>query len=165
MLPPREDLGDWLGALVERDGLEVLLRALVQCVGRNRLMTAVEKECDVRWGIEPVITGVSGQQVGIHCPIPNAQCPMPTPPLPLSNGRRSGRATGMRPRLRARRARPRSRRWVVCQRGDRCAVALRHSGTSGAAAFPQALGVARQTTAGGLSPDAYETLKGPSTPN
>ena len=72
VLPPREDLGEWLGALVERDGLEVLLRALVERVGRDRLMAAVEKECDVRWGIEPVITGDSGQQVGVHCPIPNA---------------------------------------------------------------------------------------------
>lgn len=37
--------------------------------------------------------------------MPTAQCPMP-PTTPLPNGRRSGRAAGLRPRLRARLARP-----------------------------------------------------------
>merc|ERR1740130_1102183 len=62
VLPPREDLTEWLGAIVERDGLGVLLRALVKSVGRDRFMAAVEEECDVRWGCEPIITGDSGQQ-------------------------------------------------------------------------------------------------------
>ena len=73
VLPPREDLTDWLGAIVERDGLGVLLRALVQSVGRDRFMATVEEVCSVRWGDEPIITDDSGQQVGLHVPMPNAQ--------------------------------------------------------------------------------------------
>ena len=76
MLPPREDLTDWLGAIVERDGLGVLLQALIKSVGRECFMAAVEAACDDRgWGSEPVITGDSGQQVGLQCPPLSARPP------------------------------------------------------------------------------------------
>ena len=68
-------------------------------------------------------------------PMPNAQT---GPRLPLSNGRRSGRATGVRPRLRARRARPRL---------QRCSRHRQRAEESRPALCPPATSTARAITA------------------
>jgi len=60
-LPPPEQLTKWLGAIVKRDGLEALVKALLCAVPRDELMQTIEKLCNEQWGDEPLVTTDSGE--------------------------------------------------------------------------------------------------------
>ena len=52
-LPPREEIGSWLAALVRRDGTDVVARALIGSCPRNDLMAITEILCNSLFGPEP----------------------------------------------------------------------------------------------------------------
>lgn len=51
-LPPREDLGRWLTALMQRDGADVVARAMIACCPRSDLMLITEILCHHLFGPE-----------------------------------------------------------------------------------------------------------------
>lgn len=62
-LPPVGSVGTWLAALVDRDGQEDVVRALLQAVPAQRLMDIVEELCTREFGVhEPTICYDSGQE-------------------------------------------------------------------------------------------------------
>ena len=61
-LPPVGSVGTWLAALVDRDGPEDTLRALLEVVPAQHLMDIMEKLCTHEFGVgEPAISYDSGQ--------------------------------------------------------------------------------------------------------
>ena len=102
-LPPPEQLTKWLGAIVKRDGLEALVKALLCAVPRDELMQTIEKLCNEQWGDEPLVTTDSGEV----SPTSPTQTIMATAHSALVRGggllhlllrRRVGRARALRPR-------------------------------------------------------------------
>lgn len=59
-LPPPGQLQEWLAAIVQRDGLEALLSALLRAVAREDFMAATEKLCNIQWGEEPLFSTETG---------------------------------------------------------------------------------------------------------
>ena len=72
-LPSPEQLSSWLSDVVDRDGLHAVIQALMQAVGRESLLSAVQQACDLRMGPEPVVVGLAGAQVGL-LPTSQASC-------------------------------------------------------------------------------------------
>ena len=109
--------------MVDRDGLHAVIQALMQAVGRESLLSAVQQACDLRMGPEPVVVGLAGAQVGL-LPTSQASCCLRHDRLdgcaPLA-----GRAVGGR--------------WVVpcaldgllCRNSDAHAVAVASGGRRG----------------------------------
>ena len=73
-LPSTEDLHLWLAAIVERDGLEKLLEALLSVARRADVMRTIEQLCDVRFSIEPIQQLEDGQEVPATCTANPAHC-------------------------------------------------------------------------------------------
>ena len=111
-LPSTEDLHLWLAAIVERDGLEKLLEALLSVARRADVMRTIEQLCDVRFSIEPIQQLEDGQEVPATCTARSR----PLPPSLCVTGSPHTRPCG---RLRRRRRRDRRRRPRTpgCSRG------------------------------------------------
>ena len=69
-LPAPEKLTAWLRAIVSRDGLEALMRALMQAVPRENFMEVTERLCNEQWGDEPLVSHGLGREVGCY----NSRC-------------------------------------------------------------------------------------------
>ena len=73
-LPPVGNVGNWLAALVDRDGPEDVVRALLQAVPAQRLMDIVQELCAREFGvIEPSICYDSGQVSAARCALLRAR--------------------------------------------------------------------------------------------
>ena len=71
-LPPPGQLQEWLAAIVQRDGLEALLSALLRAVAREDFMAATEKLCNIQWGEEPLFSTETGAVSELPCMLPRA---------------------------------------------------------------------------------------------
>ena len=63
-LPTPDQVTAWLRKIVDRDGLEALLRALMRAVPRGDIMVVMEKLCHEQFGDEPLVSNGVGMQVG-----------------------------------------------------------------------------------------------------
>ena len=59
-LPPAGSVGNWLAALVDRDGPEEIVRQLVLTLTAEHVIDIVEKLCAREFGEEPIISGDDG---------------------------------------------------------------------------------------------------------
>lgn len=53
-----------MGAIVARDGLEALVRALMRAVRREDFMEVTERLCHEQFGDEPLVSNRPGSEVG-----------------------------------------------------------------------------------------------------
>ena len=60
-LPPVNEVARWLAALVDRDGDDAVVAALLQSVPGPRMMAIVEELCVQRFGIDPILCDDRGQ--------------------------------------------------------------------------------------------------------
>ena len=103
-LPSPEQLEAWLRAIVQRDGLDTVLKALFKTVSKERVMEATERICNEHWGDEPLHETDSGTVRCMPAPHQVLCCPDRLCPAVLRRMHRYGGRVGEL-RLRARRLR------------------------------------------------------------
>ena len=61
LLPPPAEVATWLAALIARDGATAVIKALLQSVAADRVMSITEQICAQQFGREPVLADVLGE--------------------------------------------------------------------------------------------------------